>query len=157
MISASRMAQLWPRRCISEAIRLVTRDLPTPPLPLTTAMTFFTLDSGFSALRKLSAFLSAQFSPQVEQSWVHSLILRFLCLSFHFAKTLCLLFPMALLYTKCKNSQINNCLSVPALSKCPRKIHGGEAREAAGDHPGGHQNGGISKHAGSLHNEHAGQ
>ena len=35
VISASSMATLWPRRRISAAIRLVTSDLPTPPLPLT--------------------------------------------------------------------------------------------------------------------------
>ena len=73
VISASRMAQLWPRRCISEAIRLVTRDLPTPPLPLTTAMTFFTEEPSCRLLRK-SSTREAQFSPQVEQSCVHSLI-----------------------------------------------------------------------------------
>ena len=73
-MSASSMAQLYPLRCSSEAIRLVTRDLPTPPLPLTTAITFFTLDWGFNSLRKLSALLSEQFSLQDEQSWLHWLI-----------------------------------------------------------------------------------
>ena len=77
VMSASRIAQLWPRRCISDAIRDVTRDLPTPPLPLTTAMTFLTLAPSRRLLRKLSAVLSAQSLPQVEQSCVHSLILLF--------------------------------------------------------------------------------
>ena len=74
VMSASKMAQLWPRRCISEASRLVTRDLPTPPLPLTTAITFLTLAPSRRGLRKLSAVRSEQVLPQVEQSCVHSLI-----------------------------------------------------------------------------------
>ena len=44
VMSASSTAQRYPRRCISEASRLVTRDLPTPPLPETTATTFLTLE-----------------------------------------------------------------------------------------------------------------
>ena len=74
VMSASSTAQLKPRRCISEAIRQVTRDLPTPPLPLTTAITFLTLAPGRRGLRKLSAVRSEQFWLQVEQSCVHSLI-----------------------------------------------------------------------------------
>ena len=80
VMSASSTAQLKPRRCISDAIRHVTRDLPTPPLPLTTAITFLTLAPGRRLLRKLSAVRSAQSCPQVEQSCVHSLIVVF-CLS----------------------------------------------------------------------------
>ena len=38
--SASRMAVEKPLRCIMTARDEVTIDLPTPPLPLTTAMTF---------------------------------------------------------------------------------------------------------------------
>ena len=74
VMSASRTAQLWPRRCISDAIRDVTRDLPTPPLPLTTAMTFLTLAPSRRFFLKLSAWRSEQFWEQVEQSCVHSLI-----------------------------------------------------------------------------------
>ena len=74
VMSASSTAQLWPRRCISEASRLVTRDLPTPPLPLTTAITFLTDAPSRRGLRKLSAVRSEQFWLQVEQSCVHSLI-----------------------------------------------------------------------------------
>ena len=59
VISASNIATACPRRRISVLIREVTRDLPTPPLPLTTPMTFFTRlpalagaeKSGFSPLR----------------------------------------------------------------------------------------------------------
>jgi hypothetical protein len=38
----------------------VTVDLPTPPLPDTTAMTFLTLEWGFSAASRLSAVRSLQ-------------------------------------------------------------------------------------------------
>ena len=51
----------------------VTVDLPTPPLPLTTAMTFLISDRGFMGARKsMGAVRSPQDSPQEEQSWVHS-------------------------------------------------------------------------------------
>ena len=43
VMSASRMPTLLPRLFISLASRLVTRDLPTPPLPDTTPMTCLTL------------------------------------------------------------------------------------------------------------------
>jgi hypothetical protein len=42
----------------------VTVDLPTPPLPETTAMTFLTLALGFRAASRLSALRSAQSLPQ---------------------------------------------------------------------------------------------
>ena len=46
---------------------------PTPPLPLTTAITFFTLLNAFCASSRLSGLLRlAQSAPQVEQSCVHS-------------------------------------------------------------------------------------
>ena len=41
--SASRMPTFFPRFCISLASRLVTSDLPTPPLPDTTPITCLTL------------------------------------------------------------------------------------------------------------------
>ena len=66
--SASRTAARCPRRCISQASRPVTRLLPTPPLPLTTAMTFLTLLPSCSFLRKLSAVRLEQSAPQEEQS-----------------------------------------------------------------------------------------
>ena len=48
---------------------LVTKDLPTPPFPLTIPLTFFTELFGFNASRKLvcSAVLLLQFSPQLLQ------------------------------------------------------------------------------------------
>ena len=67
VMSASSTAARWPRRCISQASRLVTRLLPTPPLPLTTAMTRPTAAPSCRGLRKLCWRLS-QFSPQEEQS-----------------------------------------------------------------------------------------
>jgi hypothetical protein len=46
----------------------VTVDLPTPPLPDTTAMTFLTLEWGFSSASRLSAVRSLQeVLPQLEQ------------------------------------------------------------------------------------------
>ena len=38
--SASNIAVLCPRRFMVTAIKEVTKDLPTPPFPLTTAITF---------------------------------------------------------------------------------------------------------------------
>ena len=73
VISASSTAVLWPLRFVSTASRLVTRLLPTPPLPLTTAITFFTLLNAFCASSRLSGLLrDAQSAPQLEQSCVHS-------------------------------------------------------------------------------------
>jgi hypothetical protein len=47
----------------------VTRDLPTPPLPLTTAMTLPTLEYLLrSALNGLPAVLEEQFAAQLAQS-----------------------------------------------------------------------------------------
>ena len=42
-MSASNTAVLYPLWFIVIASKLVTNDLPTPPLPLTTPITFFTL------------------------------------------------------------------------------------------------------------------
>ena len=68
-----KIAVLWPLRLVSTASRLVTRLLPTPPLPLTTAITFFTLLNAFCASSRLSGLLrDAQSAPQLEQSCVHS-------------------------------------------------------------------------------------
>ena len=66
--SASRTAARCPRRCISQASRPVTRLLPTPPLPLTTAMTFLTLLPSCRGLSQLSGLREEQFSEQEEQS-----------------------------------------------------------------------------------------
>ena len=69
VISASRIAVSAPFRFVSTASRLVTRLLPTPPLPLTTAITFFTLLCAFWGSSRLSGlFRLAQSAPHVEQS-----------------------------------------------------------------------------------------
>ena len=75
-MSASMMAVLWPRRLSCTASSEVTRLLPTPPLPLTTPITFLTLLSSWGFSRKSSGdiCLLGQSSPQELQSWVHSLI-----------------------------------------------------------------------------------
>ena len=44
VISASKIATLYPSLCVATASMDVTEDLPTPPLPDTTPITFFTLD-----------------------------------------------------------------------------------------------------------------
>ena len=69
VMSASRIAACFPFACILTAIMLVTKDLPTPPFPLTIPITFFTELFGFNASRKLvcSAVLLLQFSPQLLQ------------------------------------------------------------------------------------------
>jgi hypothetical protein len=56
----------------------VTIDLPTPPLPLITAITFLIFESLFAGASRLSALRSALFLAQVRQSRVQvSLILFF--------------------------------------------------------------------------------
>lgn len=57
VISASRMAVLWPFAFIFTAIIAVTKDLPTPPFPLTTPITFLTELAGFNGSKKLVCFL----------------------------------------------------------------------------------------------------
>ena len=68
VISASSTAVALPPRRMRVASRLVTRLLPTPPLPLTTPMTFFTRLPGLAGASRLSGLREAQFSPQAEQS-----------------------------------------------------------------------------------------
>jgi hypothetical protein len=54
----------------------VTVDLPTPPLPETTAITFLTLALGFSVASRLSCLRSPQLVlPQEEQLPLQELIL----------------------------------------------------------------------------------
>ena len=56
---------------------LVTMDLPTPPLPDTMPNTLPMWASGWCSFsRDWGSCRSLQLSPQVEQSWVHSLIIR---------------------------------------------------------------------------------
>ena len=79
VMSASRTAVFLPLRFMLTASMEVTKDLPTPPLPLTTPITFFTELAGFSASRNslLSALRLSQFALQEPQSWLHSLIFLF--------------------------------------------------------------------------------
>ncbi|MPN54092.1 hypothetical protein SDC9_201761 [bioreactor metagenome] len=61
VISASRIAVRCPRRCMAAASRLVTSDLPTPPLPEMMPMTCLTLDLALASARKSGAsFLESQ-------------------------------------------------------------------------------------------------
>ena len=72
VISASRIAVLYPLRCAVTASIAVVRDLPTPPLPLTMPMTFLIL------LNSCGAFCISRrehSSPQLPQSCVHSAII----------------------------------------------------------------------------------
>lgn len=73
VMSASNTAVLKPRLLVAEAIMEVTRDLPTPPLPLTMPMTFFTLLNSLSCSLGISREPQS-FWPQLLQSWLHSLI-----------------------------------------------------------------------------------
>ena len=62
---------------MSTASWLVTMLLPTPPLPETTPKTFPTRAAGLCSFRKDWGWVrSAQLSPQVLQSWVHSDIVK---------------------------------------------------------------------------------
>jgi len=67
VMSASSTATFRPRRAMATAREEVTVLLPTPPLPLTTAITFLMLDRALAGTRRSR---SLQLSPQVEQSWV---------------------------------------------------------------------------------------
>ena len=51
-MSASRTPTFFPRRSMATAKEAVMVLLPTPPLPLTTAMTFFTLEWGLAGARR---------------------------------------------------------------------------------------------------------
>ena len=79
VMSASRMPALRPWRCASTASREVTRLLPTPPLPLTTAITRPTALPSCRGLRKLSFLRLGQFSPQEEQSLVQFSYFSLIC------------------------------------------------------------------------------
>jgi len=83
VMSASRTPTVLPMRRMATAREEVTRLLPTPPLPLTTAMTFPMWDRPLAGARKSwGAVRSPQLSPQEEQSCVQSDIVfvpSFLC------------------------------------------------------------------------------
>jgi hypothetical protein len=59
-MSASKTPTRLPVRAIATASIEVTVDLPTPPLPETTAITFLTLALGFKVASKLSCLRSPQ-------------------------------------------------------------------------------------------------
>ena len=63
--SASRIATRYPSRASRDASTLVTKDLPTPPLPLHTPMTFFTLDFSCSGAMRDSCSDEPQEPPSV--------------------------------------------------------------------------------------------
>ena len=69
VISASMTAVRRPLRCAVTANRAVVSDLPPPPLPLTTPITFLILlnSCGFLCISR-----SEQFSEQLPHSCVHS-------------------------------------------------------------------------------------
>ena len=75
VISASRMAVLRPDWRALTARSEVTSDFPTPTLPLTTAITFFTFLL-LSFLEFCGAVLSLQSEPQLEQLCEHASLIR---------------------------------------------------------------------------------
>ena len=67
VISASRIPTEYPCCTIIRARDAVTIDLPTPPLPLTTPITFFTCEYGFAgAFRSFFALLHEPACAQEE-------------------------------------------------------------------------------------------
>ncbi len=60
VMSASRIAALLPALDRAEASSAVTVDLPTPPLPDTTAIAFFTCEPGLAWASRLSCVRSPQ-------------------------------------------------------------------------------------------------
>ena len=85
MISASSTPTRLPFRAMATASIEVTVDLPTPPLPDTTAMTFFTVDLGFNCASRLSCLRSSQSELQLEQFPLQELIFQFSLLRLLFA------------------------------------------------------------------------
>ena len=71
VISASRMAVFISLRRMVTASMEVTMDFPTPPLPLTTPITFLTLLEALQGSIRLT-FFDEQLLLQLEQSCVHS-------------------------------------------------------------------------------------
>ena len=59
-------------------------DFPTPPLPLTTAITFLIRLISCGCTNRLSAFLSLQFSLQLSQFWEQFSLMDFLLLLLHY-------------------------------------------------------------------------
>ena len=76
VMSASKTPTLSPAFAQAEASMHATRLFPTPPLPLTMPITFLMFEYLFIGFCRLCGFLSPQFCEQVEQSCVHSLILK---------------------------------------------------------------------------------
>ncbi len=66
VMSASKTAVLKPSLFIITESMEVTIDLPTPPFPLTTPITFLTLDISFN-FALMSCMRSSQVSPHEEQ------------------------------------------------------------------------------------------
>ena len=75
-MSASSTAALPVFRCSAQASSEVTRLLPTPPLPETTAITFFTSEKAFiGACRLWGPCREGQSTPQAEQLLLQSAII----------------------------------------------------------------------------------
>lgn len=72
VISASNIAVCLPACCTAQARRLVTRDLPTPPLPANNADHPVYRLIGFTSSLGIGAWRDWQSLPQGAQSWVHS-------------------------------------------------------------------------------------
>ena len=68
VMSASRIAARLPARAVALASRPVTRDLPTPPLPLTTPMTLRTSLPALAGASREEGFASEHLLAQLEQS-----------------------------------------------------------------------------------------
>ena len=74
VISASSTADFLPRAATAEASMEVTRDLPTPPLPLTTPITLPTRLNSLRFSFCIALREAQSLWLQLLQSWVHSLI-----------------------------------------------------------------------------------
>ena len=107
VMSASSTPTRLPFRAMATASIEVTVDLPTPPLPDTTAMTFFTLAFGFSCASRLSALRSPQSELQLEQFPLQELMNQ-LSLSLRFLRDLFIsgMTPQIVLYAVFPNLSI---------------------------------------------------
>ena len=74
VMSASSTPTRWPRRAMAVARSEVTRDLPTPPLPLMTAMTRLTLLCSFGGVRRLCGSCCAPPQPPAEEQLLQPLL-----------------------------------------------------------------------------------
>ena len=85
VMSASSTPTRWPRRAMAVARSEVTRDLPTPPLPLMTAMTRLTLLCSFGGVRRLCGSCCAPPQPPAEEQLLQPLLQFSLMMNLSFA------------------------------------------------------------------------